>query len=66
MGETMFTEKILRLIQVAGELKPGVAHIEVKHDDDCPAIKTQSLADCTCYPVFKGVTPEGNGSGQKR
>jgi hypothetical protein len=46
------TEKIQMLIAAAGELKPGVAHIEVKHDDDCPAIKTQKLVDCTCDPDF--------------
>jgi len=40
-------------IKTAGELKPGVTHIEVKHDDGCPALNTHSLADCTCNPDFK-------------
>ena len=53
------TEKIHRLIQAAGNLEPGtVTHIEVKHDDGCPAIKTQNLVDCTCNPDFKLMRPD--------
>ena len=28
----------------------GVHHIDIKHDDDCPTLKTGSGADCTCSP----------------
>ncbi len=56
MGKSMFTEKIKMIIEAAGELKPGVVHIEVKHDDDCPAIKTNRLADCTCDPKYEMIT----------
>ena len=58
MKELILKEKIYRMIEAAGELKPRVAHIEVKHDDNCPGIKTQSLADCTCSPEFKVMKPE--------
>jgi len=51
------TEKIQRLIAVAGELRPGMVHIEIKHDDGCPAIKTQSIEDCTCNPEFMMMKP---------
>jgi hypothetical protein len=51
-------EKIYMMIEAAGGFKPGVAHIEVKHDDSCPAIKTQSMADCTCDPIFKVRRPD--------
>jgi hypothetical protein len=53
------TEKIQGLIQAAGELKPGtVTHIDVKHLDGCPAIRTQRLVDCTCNPDFKVMRPD--------
>jgi hypothetical protein len=53
------TDKIERLIQAAGELKPGsVTHIDVKHLDGCPAIRTQCLKDCTCDPSFKVMRPD--------
>ena len=29
---------------------PGVHHIDIKHDDDCPTLKTGNGADCTCSP----------------
>jgi len=47
------TEKVKKLVAAAGKLKPGVVHISVKHDDGCPALKTERLADCTCDPDFK-------------
>jgi hypothetical protein len=53
MKERILKEKIYRMIEAAGELSPGVTHIEVKHDDGCPALKTHSLADCICEPDFK-------------
>lgn len=52
------TGKILKLIAAAGEIKPGVVLIEIKHDEDCPALKTNRLADCTCNPDFKKIIPE--------
>ena len=51
-------EKVYKMVVAAGKLKPGVAHIEVKHDDGCPAIRTNSLVDCTCTPDFKLMKPE--------
>jgi len=55
MKEEILKEKINRMIAAAGKLIPGVMHLRVKHDDGCPAIETQSLADCTCKPDFKVV-----------
>ncbi len=49
--------KIYRMIAGAGDLKSGVMKIEVKHDDFCPAIKTQNLGDCICNPEFKAMKP---------
>jgi hypothetical protein len=47
-------EKIKRVIKAAGKIKTGdKVHITILHDDDCPAIKTESLADCKCQPVIK-------------
>ena len=59
MLKAAVTEKIHRLIQAAGNLEPGtVTHISVQHDDGCPAIKTQRLADCTCDPDYKPKRPD--------
>jgi hypothetical protein len=48
-----FTSKIHDLAAVASEhvTKPGFYYQAVHHDHDCPAIQTQSLADCTCEPT---------------
>jgi hypothetical protein len=51
MKEQILKGKICRMAEAAGELKPGVVHADIKHDDGCPAITTQSLADCTCEPI---------------
>jgi thiamine phosphate synthase YjbQ (UPF0047 family) len=51
------TEKIQKMIEAAGQLKSGVLHMVVNHDNDCPAINTQNLVDCTCNPEFKAVVP---------
>jgi len=43
--------KIKKIAQALKATSPGsVVHVLVKHDDDCPALITQSLADCTCDP----------------
>ncbi len=37
--------------QLAPLAKPGTVTIaEVRHDDTCPAWRTQRSADCTCSP----------------
>jgi hypothetical protein len=51
-------EKIQKIIEAAGDIKPGVKHISVKHDDCCPAIKTKNLLDCTCDPDIKKMKPD--------
>ncbi len=61
MKEEIAKEKIYRLLKAEGALKPGITHILVKHDDGCPAIKTESLADCTCSPNFKLMKTDDGG-----
>ena len=56
------TKKFQKAIEAAGKLNRGVVtHIEAKHDDDCPAIKTQNLTDCTCNPDFQVMKPDAQG-----
>jgi len=45
--------KIIKMLSVGANLPPGPHHIDVLHDDNCPAIKTGSLTDCRCQPEFK-------------
>jgi hypothetical protein len=33
--------------------EPGVYRLEVRHDPACRALRTQSLADCTCEPEMR-------------
>jgi hypothetical protein len=58
MNKSKLEEKIFKMIEAAGETKPGVKHIMVLHDDGCPAIKTESLLDCRCNPDFKKMKPD--------
>ncbi len=32
-------------------LKSGVYILEIRHDDNCPTIRTQRESDCTCKQV---------------
>ena len=32
-------------------IKPGVYVLTIQDDDDCPTIRTQRSADCTCHQV---------------
>lgn len=57
-GMNELKEKMKRIIEAAGELKPGVKNIEISHDENCPALKTKSLIDCTCEPEFKVTRPD--------
>jgi hypothetical protein len=53
MDQINLEKKISKMIEKVG-VKPGeVVHVLVEHDADCPALMTQSLADCTCHPDFK-------------
>lgn len=49
-----FSDKLERLVAVAAEHStgPAVYRMSVGHDDNCPALETQRLADCTCEPTF--------------
>ena len=41
-----------------GRVKPGdVIHVEVVHQEGCPALKTGRLRDCTCRPEVKVLKP---------
>lgn len=47
-----------RVRRATRNVKPGdVVHVEVQHDDGCPAIKTGRLRDCICHPEVKVVKP---------
>jgi hypothetical protein len=48
-----FDEKIKKMMLAAGRFEPGIKEVEIRHDDGCPAIKTQNLRDCTCDPDFE-------------
>lgn len=49
-----FSDKEKRLAAVVEEHieAGGVYSLEIRHDDDCPTLKTQSLRDCTCDPEY--------------
>jgi hypothetical protein len=32
-------------------ITPGVYILNVRHDDDCPTLRTQRMDDCTCTNV---------------
>jgi hypothetical protein len=44
---------VLQLAQAAG---PGLHHVTVRHDDDCPML---SGGACTCAPVVEYGAPNG-------
>jgi len=47
-------EKIKKILRTVGDIEPGsVLHIAVEHDEDCPALKTHNMIDCTCEPDIK-------------
>lgn len=39
------TRKIRRPVPL---LAPGLTIVEVRHDSDCPTLRTQRADDCTC------------------
>lgn len=45
-----FEEKLQLLAEAAGKAKPGICHVEIRHENNCPALKTLCLSDCTCSP----------------
>jgi len=54
-------KKIDRIIQAIGRIEPGtVRHVSIKHDDDCPALITQRLTDCTCNPDVERLDEKWN------
>ena len=52
-------EKIIdEILHVVGPVKPGdIVHVSINHDDDCPALKTNRLSDCTCSPDVERLNP---------
>lgn len=55
---TKLDEKISEILKQVGVPEPGVYHLAIFHDDDCPALKTQRLTDCNCKPDIRKM--EGN------
>lgn len=50
----MYELKWQRIFEVAKNLPSGsIADVDVLHDDDCPAIRTGRMGDCTCQPEIK-------------
>jgi hypothetical protein len=50
-----FSDRVQALYAVATEhVEPGAGiYVQpVQHDDDCPGLEAQSLAACTCEPIF--------------
>lgn len=47
--------------------KPGVMILEYRHDDGCPAIRTQREDDCRppCRPIVRFVRPFDKKGGAK-
>jgi hypothetical protein len=45
-------EQVDKILKLTGS-KPGLFHVEILHDDWCPALKTQRLIDCTCNPIIR-------------
>jgi hypothetical protein len=41
-----------RMFEIIGR-KPGVFQIEMQHDNDCPALKSHRMLDCTCSPIIR-------------
>lgn len=39
-------------------MRPGVNFIQMRHDDLCPALETQSSSGCTCKPEYALVSEE--------
>ena len=52
------TPTTLDKLRLATPLKPGIYHINVAHDEGCPALKSERLADCTCDPDVRLVGQE--------
>ena len=55
MGKNL-DNKILEILKQVGVPEPGVHHLAILHDDDCPALKTQNLKDCNCEPEIKRMS----------
>ena len=56
-------QSIDRMLEIIGN-KPGVFHIEMLHDDGCPALRTHRMIDCTCSPIIRRMrTDKHSGAG---
>jgi len=51
-------KKVIKMLEALGSLKPGMAQVSVRHDDSCPALKTDLLRDCTCEPDIQVMMPD--------
>ncbi len=44
-------EKYMDVLLSAVRQNPGtIIHINISHDEGCPALRSNSLRDCTCEP----------------
>ncbi len=51
--------KLCKMAALVAGKKPDIYHIDVRHADGCPAIKTGSMRDCTCEPEMHLRMPRG-------
>ena len=55
-------EKINKIVGAFKDVTPGsIIHVTIKHDADCPAIRTKSLSDCRCEPEIITTGENENG-----
>ena len=57
MGKNL-DNKILEILKQVGIPEPGVHHLAILHDENCPALKSQRLADCNCVPDIRKMKTE--------
>lgn len=55
MKKLTLAERIQLIVESIGQTPEGISHIEVRHQDGCPALKTKRLSDCTCQPVIERI-----------
>jgi hypothetical protein len=54
--EKDISEILRKVILAAGQIVPGSkTHILVRHENECPALKTQRISDCVCSPEIKKI-----------
>lgn len=45
--------KLCKMAALVAGKAPDIYHIDVRHDDGCPAIRTGAMRDCICEPEMQ-------------